>query len=163
MSDDYIMQIMFGAADVNSVPKRVTSHLHHWEEDVAGVEGFGMMAGNHAAGAEADIITNPSSMRGALDTLVNYGADQVGRFPRVGIFPDFVCHSHLILGRLACNGTSICFHTCGGCLSNIFYVPNHCVGSCHLQMFCKWPGHSIPAFLQIAATCSVTSRMGLSG
>lgn len=86
MSDDYIMQIMFGAADVNSMPKRVTSHLHHWDEDVGNVEGFGMMAG-----AEADVAANPSNMRGALDTLVNYGADQVGRFPRVGVFPSFVC------------------------------------------------------------------------
>eukprot|EP00884_Botryococcus_braunii_P003922 jgi/Botrbrau1/13530/Bobra.0347s0014.1 len=75
MSDDYIMQIMFGAADVNSVPKRVTSHLHHWDEDVGDVDQFGTLAGTLGQGVADVVDTNPSSMRGALDTLVNYGTN----------------------------------------------------------------------------------------
>jgi hypothetical protein len=77
MSDDYIMQIMFGAADVNSVPKRVTSHLHHWDEDVGDVDQFGTLAGTLGQGVADVVDTNPSSMRGALDTLVNYGTNGV--------------------------------------------------------------------------------------
>lgn len=73
MSDDYIMQIMFGAADVNSMPKRVTSHLHHWEEDVGDVDPFEL-----GLGTTDTTETNPSTMRGALDALVNYGSSGVG-------------------------------------------------------------------------------------